>query len=158
MSKSFKILLFTALLLVFAQSLNLFEDEKISFNPSQIQYESNELKDLEKIDIRVRMDYDYHQDMVVGYNGTFYFFSEFNDSVSNIFDPETIEKETSFKTFMVDTNQHVLNTTCRFWKPEDIIIIREADNNHIIVLCIMSMDTAKLLIRPVIRLFRNQTV
>ena len=123
MSKSFKILLFTALLLVFAQSLNLFEDEKISFNPSQIQYESNELKDLETIDIRVRMDYDYHQDMVVGYNGTFYFFSEFNDSVSNIFDPETIEKETSFKTFMVDTNQHVLNTTCRFWKPEDIITI-----------------------------------
>ena len=123
MSKSFQILAFYALLLVFAQSLSSFETEKISFNSGQIQYKSNELIDLsETIEIRVNTDSEYYKEMVVGYNGTFVFTSEFKDD-SKRFDPETIEKETSFTTFMVEENQNKLKTTCRLWKPEDVIII-----------------------------------
>ena len=124
MSKSFQFLAFYALLLSLIQSLSSYEAEKIPFNLSQIQYKSNEFKEYsETITIEVDTDSKHHQDVVVGYNGTFSFASEFNENASNIFDRETIEQETSFTTFMIDENQHILNTTCRFWMPEDKIII-----------------------------------
>ena len=105
MSKSFQILSFYALLLVFSQSLGSIEFKNYS----------------ETIEIGV--DSKYHQDMVVGYKGSFIFTTEFNDTTSNIFDPLTIEQESSFTTIMIDENQHALNATCRLWKPTEIIRI-----------------------------------
>ena len=122
MSKSFQVLVFLVFLLVFAQSLSPFEADKISFSPIQIQYKSNELKNYSET-IEIGVDSKYHQDMIVGYKGSLIFTTEFNPSTPNIFDQETIEQETSFTTIIIDENQRVLNTTCRFWKPTDEIRI-----------------------------------
>ena len=119
MYKSFQILPFYALLLVFSQSLGSIETEN---NQSQIQYKLNKSKNYSKT-IEIRVDSKYHQDMVVGYKGSFIFTTEFNDTTSNIFDPLTIEQESSFTTIMIDENQHAYNATCRLWKPTEIIRI-----------------------------------
>ena len=90
MSKFFKILAFYSLLLVYIQSLNSLEEEN-PFNPTKMQFKSNESKnDFEEIEIKVNSTY--HQNMIVGYNGTFVFTAEYNDKLLNIFEPETLEQ------------------------------------------------------------------
>ena len=121
MSKSFQMLAVYSLLFVFAQSMSSVETEKIAFNPTSIQYESNESKN-DLIKIKIKINSKYHQNMVVGYNGTFIFTTEYIDSL-NLFDAETLEQESSFTTFMFDENQKILNTTCRLWKPENAFLI-----------------------------------
>ena len=115
---------FFALLLVLAKSLSLFEAKKIFFNPSQTKYKSTIYDNYtDIIDIKVDTNSKKNQKMVIGYNGTFVFTTEYKDNSTDIFDPKTIEKETKFTTFMVDKKKINHNITCRFWKPEDIIII-----------------------------------
>ena len=135
MSKYFHTLVISVLLLVFTQSLSTLEAEKTPLNQSQIQFKTNELKDLYTINIGV--DSEYHQDMVVGYNGTFVFTTDYNDEELNIFDSETIEKETAFSTVMITKYYRFLNTRCRLWKPSGAIRIFcdatffEAGNNSV---------------------------
>ena len=124
MSKSFQILVIHSLLLVFAQSLSSLDTEKISFNQSQIQYKLNEPKNHSE-SIEIGVDSKYHQDMVIGYKGTLVFITKIGDNAQNIFDPETLEKESPFTTTIIDENHHVKNITCRLGKP----------NNEIKVLC-----------------------
>ena len=119
MSKSFKIFAFYALLLTLAQSLKSLENEKIPFNPSEIQSKSNNLKNGLEI-LPIKVIFNSSEYVIVGRNGTFIFSSGYRDE-TNIFDPETIEKESSFSTFMIEENQLTLNTNCRLWKPEKTI-------------------------------------
>ena len=115
---------FFALLLFFAKSLSLFEAKKVFFSPSQTKYKSTIYDNYtDIIDIKVDTNSKKNQKMVIGYNGTFVFTTEYKDNSTDIFDPKTIEKETKFTTFMVDKKKINHNITCRFWKPEDIIII-----------------------------------
>ena len=122
MSKPFEILVLYAFLLIYAQSLTIIEPEKIPFSQSQTQIQSNQLKNYSKM-VEIKANVEYHQGMVVGYNGTFLFVSEYNDEILNIFDPETIEQETSFSTVVIDENQQIHNTNCKLWKPTKTIRI-----------------------------------
>ena len=121
MPKYLLILVFHALLVEFSQSLIPLKTEKIQFNPSRRQSKSYETKNdlyTENIDV-------YSTDigeLLVGFNGTFVFTTRYKDE-SNLFDPETLEKETSFITHMTENDQPFLNTSCRLWKPEQTIMI-----------------------------------
>ena len=96
MFKSFKLLVFYALLLSLVQSLTSFEPKKILFSQGEIEYKSNELKNYtETIDILVNpID---NQAILIGKEGTLCLEAEYNDTKSDIFDPKTIEEETSFQ-------------------------------------------------------------
>ena len=83
-------------ILLAIRNLNLFEDEKISFNPSQIQITSNELKDDSNI-IEIDILSEKNKNILVGLNGILCLKTEYSDLKSNLFDPETIEQDTSFE-------------------------------------------------------------
>ena len=116
MSKCFPILAFYVLLLVCVQGLSSLESEKNPFNPNQIQFKPNKL-------VEIGVDSKHHQKMVVGLNGTFFFTTEFDDSITNIFDSETLEQESSFSTILIDQFNQNVYSKCRLWKPTEIIII-----------------------------------
>ena len=147
MSKSFQILLLCALFLEFSHSLSLLEAEKIPSNPREEEsYYDEELSDFPEteieeesksdkeptdiLDIEIGVNLTSHENIIVGYNGTFVFETDYDDEGSDLFVAETIEKETSFSTIMSEDNNftHILNTNCRLWKPsEKIKIICDAN-------------------------------
>ena len=114
MFKSFKLLVFYALLLSLVQSLTSFEPNKILFSQGEIEYKSNELKNYtETIDILVNpID---NQAILIGKEGTLCLETEYNDTKSDIFDPKTIEEETSFQIHVIDEYNRSMSPTCRLW-------------------------------------------
>ena len=129
MYKSFLILTPYALLLVFSQSLSPMKAEKISFIANEIQFNSKELKE-DFLEIKIDVNCSNHNNMIVGYNGKFIFTTEYSNEKLDIFDPETIEQETSFSTIMTNENQETLKIKCRLWKQTNIIrIICDANFN-----------------------------
>ena len=122
MSKFIQIFIFYALSLVFAQSFSSPDAETINFRLRENQIKLNELKnDFE--DITIKVNCTDHNNMVIGQKGTFIFTTEYNDETLHIFDPDTIEQETPFIIVMTDENNKSLNTSCRLWKPTEIIKI-----------------------------------
>ena len=92
MSKSIKILALYVYLLVFVQSLSSFDSVKEPLNPIQTQFKSNELKEYtDTFEINVKSED--NQNLIVGRYGTFIFTTRYRDE-ENIFNPESIEKET----------------------------------------------------------------
>ena len=122
MSKSFQILVFYVLFGFFAQSINSLETEKNLFNTSQIQSKKYGQNFYSLVEIKVDTNSEYHKNMIVGHNGTLVFTSEFTDNI-DIFDRETMDKETIFTNYMIDENQQYLNITCKLWKPENIVLV-----------------------------------
>ena len=114
MFQSFKLLVFYALLLSLVQSLTSFEPKKILFSQGEIEYKSNELKNYtETIDILVNpID---NQAILIGKEGTLCLKAEYNDTKSDIFDPKTIEEETSFQIHVIDEYNRSMSPTCRLW-------------------------------------------
>ena len=122
MSKSIKILAFYALLIVFVQSLDSSEPKKDSFNPSQIQIASNELKDDSNI-IEIDILSEKNKNILVGLNGILCLKTEYSDLKSNLFDPETIEQDTSFKPIYFDDEWNELSLNCRLWMTSDTMYL-----------------------------------
>ena len=53
----------------------------------------------------------------VGYKGTLYFVTNYDDTEKNIFDVYDIENRTHFDTILKDTNGNEYYINCRLWKP-----------------------------------------
>ena len=122
MSKFILIFAIYASSLVFTQRFSPLDAEIINLILRENQFELNELEnDFEEITINVNCTA--HQNMVIGQKGTFIFTTDYSDETLHIFDPDTIEQETSFITVMTDENGKSLNTSCRLWKPTEIIKI-----------------------------------
>ena len=122
MSKSIKILAFYALLIVFVQSLDSSEPKKDSFNPSQIQITSNELKDDSNI-IEIDILSEKNKNILVGLNGILCLKTEYSDFKSNLFDPETIEQDTSFVPDCIDDELNIFSLNCRLWMTSDTMYL-----------------------------------
>ena len=122
MSKSIKILAFYVLLIVFVQSLSPLEPSKNAFNLRQIQFKSNELKEeIETINIIVKPEDNLN--ILVGYGGLLILKARHNESQTYLFDPETIEKDTSFETDYSDMEMYVSNLKCRLWMKSETIYL-----------------------------------
>ena len=53
----------------------------------------------------------------IGQKGTFYLTTDYNDNITNIFDPFNIEENTEFNTTIIENNENIYNVNCRLWKP-----------------------------------------